>query len=78
MAFNGFDFDELYNLERDPNETRNRATDPECAQVLRALTAKMWRYIRDSGDQSLFNSHYYTMRTAAVGPNAAKEGGDVP
>ena len=63
LAFNGFDFDELYNLERDPNETRNRATDPECAQVLRALTAKMWGYIRDGGDQSLFNSHYYTMRT---------------
>ena len=78
LAFNGFDFDELYNLDRDPNETRNRAADPECAQVLRALTAKMWRHIRDSGDQSLFNSHYYTMRTAAVGPNAAKEGGDVP
>ena len=77
LAFNGFDFDELYNLDLDPNETHNRATDPECAETLRALTAKMWGYIRDSGDQSLFNSHYYTMRTAAVGPNAAKKDGDL-
>ena len=75
LAFNGFDFDELYNLDLDPNETHNRATDPECAETLRALTAKMWGYIRDSGDQSLFNSHYYTMRTAAVGPNEAKRDG---
>ncbi len=77
LAFNGFDFDELYNLDLDPNETHNRAADPECAETLRALTTKMWRYIRDSGDQSLFNSHYYTMRTAAVGPNAAKKDGDL-
>ena len=77
LAFNGFDFDELYNLDLDPNETHNRAADLECAETLRALTTKMWRYIRDSGDQSLFNSHYYTMRTAAVGPNAAKKDGDL-
>ena len=77
LAFNGFDFDELYNLDLDPNETHNRAADPECAETLRALTTKMWRYIRDSGDQSLFNSHYYTMRTAAVGPNAAKKDSDL-
>ena len=78
LAFNGFDFDELYNLDLDPNETHNRAADPECAETLRALTTKMWGYIRASGDQSLFNSHYYTMRTAAVGPNAAKRDGDLP
>ena len=77
LAFNGFDFDELYNLDLDPNETHNRAAEPECAETLRALTTKMWRYIRDSGDQSLFNSHYYTMRTAAVGPNAAKKDSDL-
>ena len=78
LAFNGFDFDELYNLDLDPNETHNRATNPECAETLRALTKNMWGYIRDSGDQSLFNSHYYTLRTAAVGPNAAKRDGGLP
>lgn len=76
LAFNGFDFDELYNLAEDPHETQNRAADPQCADVLRSLTTELWRRIRASDDQALYNSHYYTMRTAAVGPNSAAKSGE--
>lgn len=67
--------DELYNLRDDPRETANRAADPACRPVLEALCARMWRRMREIGDDSLFNTHYATLRTAAVGPLAADAGG---
>ncbi|MEM7131439.1 MAG: sulfatase-like hydrolase/transferase [Chloroflexota bacterium] len=68
LCLNGFDFDELYNLEADPFEMSNLADDPAYEEQLHALTQYAWEVIRDTGDRALFNSHYPILRWAPVGP----------
>jgi arylsulfatase A-like enzyme len=70
FVFNGFDFDELYNLAEDPYEIKNLAEDPAHAGRLRAMTRQMWEIIERTGDHSLLNAHYPILRVAAVGPLA--------
>lgn len=70
FVFNGFDFDELYNLADDPDETRNLAGLAEHADRVKDMMAGIWRRIHETGDTTLLNSHYHSMRFAAVGPNA--------
>jgi arylsulfatase A-like enzyme len=73
LVFNGFDFDELYNLEQDPWEMHNLAQDPAYEGQLRATLARMWATVRDTGDRSLYNSHYPILRVAPFGPRIAEE-----
>jgi hypothetical protein len=40
LVFNGFDFDELYNLDDDPYEMRNLACDAECVDRVREMMAQ--------------------------------------
>ena len=68
LVFNGFDFDELYNLEEDPCEMNNLADDPVYEGQVRELMAQAWRVIRDTGDRALFNSQYPVLRVAPFGP----------
>lgn len=63
--------DELYNLADDPFEQTNLADNPACGEVLTQMTTRMWRKMKAIGDESLFNSHYATLRTAPVGPFVA-------
>ena len=70
-VFNGFDEDELYDLEADPHELVNLARRPETAPVLRELAAEMWRVARDTGDATLYEAEYGMFRFAPVGPGAA-------
>ncbi len=70
FAYNGFDYDELYDLENDPGELRNLAGEPEHRERLREMMKKIWRRVRDTGDTTLLESQYYSMRFAAVGPDA--------
>jgi arylsulfatase A-like enzyme len=70
LVFNGFDYDELYNLEQDPHELRNLGTDPAYESVYRRLMAEIWRIARETGDTVLLETHYAPMRFAVVGPNA--------
>ena len=73
LVFSGFDYDELYNLERDPWEMDNLAQDPVYGKQLRAMLARMWATVRDTGDRSLYNSHYPILRVAPFGPRIAEE-----
>ena len=73
LVFDGFGFDELYNLERDPWEMDNLAQDPAHEGQLRATLAQMWATVRDTGDRSLYNSHYPILRVAPFGPRIAAE-----
>jgi len=69
FVFNGFDYDELYNLHDDPHELRNFGRDPAHADVRRGMMAEIWRIARETGDRVLLETHYAPMRFAAVGPN---------
>lgn len=73
LVFNGFDFDELYNLEKDPYEMANLAENSDYKDKLREMTAQMWKMARDTGDRSLYNSDYPILRVAPYGPFAAKD-----
>jgi len=70
-VFNGFDEDELYDLEADPHELVNLARRPEAQGTLRELAAEMWRLARDTGDDTLYEAEYGMFRFAPVGPGAA-------
>jgi len=73
FVFNGFDFDELYNLADDPHETTNLINRPEHAERIQKMMAGIWRKVRETGDRAIEQSHYYSMRLACVGPNVVKE-----
>jgi len=73
LVFNGFDYDELHNLERDPWEMDNFAQDPAHEGQLRAIFSQMWATVRDTGGHSLYNSHYPILRVAPFGPRIAQE-----
>ncbi len=62
--------DELYDLERDPHEEHNLADDSAYRGQLVDMTRRMWRKMKEIGDDSLFNSQYATLRTAPVGPES--------
>jgi choline-sulfatase len=71
--FNGFDYDELYNLAQDPGEMENRIDDPHCAEIRRSLAASMWKTIRDTGDHGLYNTQYPILRLNEYGPLLAEQ-----
>ena len=72
FVFNGFDHDELYDLANDPSETRNLAREPNQQDRVQAMLRTLWGYLQDTGDRTLLESHYYSMRIAEVGPKAAR------
>ncbi len=49
-VFNGFDYDELYNLREDPNETRNVIDDPAHRGIVKAMCKKLWYFAREHKD----------------------------
>jgi choline-sulfatase len=68
-VFNGFDLDELYDLENDPCEMNNLAQDINYQEVLEAMAKRMWNRVYQLGDYSLGNSDYGMFRFAPVGPD---------
>ena len=71
-VYNGFDFDELYDLERDPAEMVNVADDPAYAGAKRDLVRRMWRFGEETRD-FIFNP-YGTVALAPWGPADALRG----
>jgi arylsulfatase A-like enzyme len=69
LIFNGFDFDELYNLRDDPGETVNRAQDPETAGIRENLYRRLWAFACEQGDQAI--NSYITTGLAEFGPGVA-------
>ena len=71
LCWNGFDFDELYNLDDDPFEMDNRIDDAEADVHVRSLMQFAWKVVADTGDAALLNSHYPILRLAPYGPDLA-------
>ena len=66
-VYNGFDFDELYDLQADPHELHNLAADPQYDAIKRQLVGKMWQFAMREKDDRLFNP-YGTVALAPWGP----------
>lgn len=73
LLFNGFDFDELYNVQDDPYEMNSLVADPAYQDRLRGMMQAVWRKVRETGDHPLWNSHYAGLRAAPFGPLIAEE-----
>lgn len=69
LVFNGFDFDELYNLALDPYELENRIDDPQHQKRAEQMFALAWRKMSETGDHSLLKSAYPPLRLAPYGPD---------
>jgi arylsulfatase A-like enzyme len=65
-VYNGFDFDELYDLRNDPYEMRNLNDHPDYQEVKRDLVRRMWRFAGKE-DDIIFNP-YPTTALAPWGP----------
>ncbi|MBM4045864.1 MAG: DUF4976 domain-containing protein [Planctomycetes bacterium] len=65
-VYNGFDFDELYDLRTDPHEMVNVAARPEYESIKRELVRKMWRKAREEND--FICNPYATVALAPYGP----------
>jgi arylsulfatase A-like enzyme len=68
-VYNGFDFDELYDLRSDPHEMRNVAADPAHAEVKRQLVRRMWQFAHREQDTAI--NGYITIGLAPFGPAEA-------
>ena len=64
--YNGFDFDELYDLEKDPGETINLINDPEYDPVVRSMCSKMWNFAKKTSDVCI--NQYIMVGLAPYGP----------
>ena len=74
LVFNHFDYDELYNHDRDPLEKHNLVDDPACAGDYRRMMALLAARLRDCGDHSLLKASYPGLRgIATYGPGIADE-----
>jgi arylsulfatase A-like enzyme len=73
-VFNGFDYDELYDLRADPGETRNLARDPAMRETIRGFMRRIWRFAHENGDTCI--NPYIMVRFAQYGPAEAFREGD--
>ena len=68
-VYNGFDFDELYDLRSDPHEMKNLSSDPACAAVKKDMVRRFWRFAYREEDQAA--NGYITVGLAPWGPAEA-------
>lgn len=66
-VFNGFDEDELYDLKKDPYEMHNLIDSAQYSDVIKHMSTLMWERVKATGDHSLQNTHYATLRLAPYG-----------
>lgn len=64
--YNGFDFDELYDLEKDPHETINLIYDTEYEPIVKDMCRKMWRFAKRTSDVCV--NQYIMVGLAPYGP----------
>jgi arylsulfatase A-like enzyme len=69
LVFNGFDYDELYDLRNDPGEIRNLAREPGMDAIRRELYGRLWEFGSRHDDPAI-NSYIMT-GLAEHGPGAA-------
>jgi arylsulfatase A-like enzyme len=68
-VYNGFDYDELYDLEADPGETKNLAPDPKYRDVIHDMCHRLWRFAFEHKDVAI--NDYILVALAPFGPAEA-------
>ncbi|MCC2685894.1 MAG: sulfatase [Paenibacillaceae bacterium] len=68
-VFNGFDYDELYDLQADPDELFNLAQKPEYEGIVRELCGKLWKFAHAHDDVCI--NPYIMVALAPHGPGVA-------
>lgn len=71
--FNGFDYDEFYDLEKDPYEMHNAINDKEYQEDVKKLCSELQRVVFETKDTTLGDAVYFMHRFLPVGPR--KEAG---
>ena len=69
---NAFDFDEMYDLAADPAELNNVADDPAYAPQKEEMLKGIWRNIHATGDTTLADAHYWSLRFFDLGPDCVE------
>lgn len=70
-VYNGFDFDELYDLRNDPDEMRNLQDDPAYDDVKHDMVRRMWKFAYREQDTLGTAGSYITVGLAPHGPQEA-------
>ena len=65
-VFNGFDFDELYDLRKDPHEMKNLIDDPDYEDIKIDMCKRMWKFAYREND--VIGNPYFTVALAPLGP----------
>jgi arylsulfatase A-like enzyme len=66
LVYNGFDFDELYDLRDDPDEMNNVIDRPVNAPVVKELYRKLWTFAKENDDNCI--NPYIMVGLAEYGP----------
>ena len=69
FVYNGFDYDELYDLENDPWEVENVAAFEEHREIRKELSRSLWEFARDRKDACV--NKYIMVALAEYGPGVA-------
>ncbi|MCP5113872.1 MAG: sulfatase-like hydrolase/transferase, partial [bacterium] len=82
-AFGRRPAEELYDMERDPNQHHNLATEPSFAVVKRELKQRLERYLTRNGDPRMrgvtpWDNYEFTGRSIYDNPNWRTEGRPTP
>jgi arylsulfatase A-like enzyme len=70
-VFNGFDFDEFYDLENDPDEVTNLINEPEHQETVKQLCTRMWQFGYEHQDSCI--NPYIMVGWSPVGPGVVFE-----
>lgn len=70
-VYNGFDYEELYDLQADPNEMNNLYGKPEYDQIVKELSKRIWSFAHSVGDVCI--NPYIMVGLAPYGPGVAFE-----
>lgn len=68
-VYNGFDYDELYDLDADPGETKNLASDAKYRDVIHEMCHRLWRFAFEHKDVAI--NDYILVALAPFGPAEA-------
>lgn len=75
-VFNAFDYDEFYDLEKDPHEMKNLINDEEYKEDVKELCYALQKVIAETNDKTMSDAIYYMHRFLPVAPIKGEVTGD--